>query len=117
MFQLSAVGHVSELAVDVRAAFLVALDKDFNVMGFGRMTPNLGGLSLIKALRSANIHPVAEQINILGKINFENGLIHQVIGQNSVVIAGNILGEVQEPIPFFAFGRVGLFTWRADRFQ
>lgn len=48
-------GHRVEHAADGKQGFLSALDSDFDVMVIDRMLPGLDGLSLVKAVRSAEV--------------------------------------------------------------
>ncbi len=52
---LKNLGHVVAHITDGKQGFLTALDADFDVMVVDRMLPGLDGLSLVKAIRGADV--------------------------------------------------------------
>lgn len=66
---LKDLGHMIEHASDGKQGFLSALDSEFDVMIIDRMLPRLDGLSLLKAIRSANVHTPVLFLSALGGLN------------------------------------------------
>lgn len=66
---LMALGHTATHAADGKEGFLAALDHDFDVMVVDRMLPGLDGLSLVKAVRSANVDTPVLFLSALGGLN------------------------------------------------
>lgn len=52
---LKKLGNVAQHQSDGKQGFLSALDDDFDVMVIDRMLPELDGMSLVRAVRSANV--------------------------------------------------------------
>lgn len=66
---LRALGHVILHSADGKDGFLKALDNDFDAMVVDRMLPGLDGLSLVKAVRSAEISTPILFLSAMGGIS------------------------------------------------
>lgn len=62
-------GHEVQLAADGRAGLVAAMTGDFGLLIIDRMLPELDGLALLRALRSANIHTPALFLTALGGLD------------------------------------------------
>ncbi|WP_120632720.1 response regulator transcription factor [Ruegeria sp. EL01] len=65
---LTAAGHVVDWLQSGRDALLAATTRDYDVLVFDRMTPELDGLSALKTLRGANIKTPLILLTALGEV-------------------------------------------------
>ncbi|KXF91461.1 response regulator transcription factor [Phaeobacter inhibens] len=65
---LTAAGHVVDWIENGREALLAATTRDYDVLVFDRMTPDLDGLSALKTLRSARIATPLILLTALGAV-------------------------------------------------
>ncbi|MFD1160769.1 response regulator transcription factor [Roseovarius aestuarii] len=66
---LSAAGHVVDWLQNGRDALLAATTRDYDVLVFDRMTPDLDGLSALKTLRGARITTPLILLTALGTVD------------------------------------------------
>ncbi|WP_378944081.1 winged helix-turn-helix domain-containing protein [Paracoccus sp. R86501] len=66
---LRALGHVTDLATDGKAGFLLGLDGNFDVMVVDRMLPGLDGLAMVKAIRASGVDTPVLFLSALGGLD------------------------------------------------